>query len=123
MKDTDIINPMSEDTMQLWGKQNRWVNEGDHLTGKCIDEIKNKVAKLTGETDLIDGYYTCRCGLEMFPPNLLNLRAIHMEDCKYGTLIKEEMEKCGQPTMPPGGWLNSNSLLGKRIKRSKEAHK
>lgn len=104
---------MSEETRQLWGAQNRWVNDGDNLKGKCIDEIKEKVVRLIRKSDpREDTYYTCRCGIELYPVKLMNLRAIHCEDCEYGQLIISELKKCGQPTYPPGGWLNSDSLLG-----------
>lgn len=115
---------MDEETRQLWGKQNRWVLDGDKLHGKCIDEIKNKVTKLMRETDYLEGnYYTCNCGIEIYPQELLNLRAIHDKGCKYGKLIWSELEKCGQPTYPPGGWLNSGSLLGEKVVRSKNVYK
>lgn len=115
---------MDEEVRQLWGKQNRWVLDGDKLHGKCIDEIKNKVTKLMRETDYIAGdYYTCNCGIEIYPQKLLNLRAIHDKNCKYGKLIWSELEKCGQPTHPPGGWLNSGSLLGEKVVRTKNVYK
>jgi hypothetical protein len=115
---------MDEEVRDLWGKQNRWVNDGDNLHGKCIDEIKNKVTKLMRDTDYIEGdYYTCDCGIEIHPQELLNLRAIHCKRCQYGKLIVDELKKCGQPTYPPGGWLNSGSLLGERVKRSKDVYK
>jgi len=115
----DVICKMSEETRELWGKQNRWVNDGNNLKGECIDKIKNKITKLIN----IDDYYTCRCGIELHPQDLINLRAIHMEDCKYGKIIKCELKKCGEPIMPPGGWLNSDSLLGHPIKYEEDAYK
>lgn len=118
---TDTINrrvAMDQKIRELWGEQNRWINDGANLKGKCIDEIKNKITKLMRETDYREGaYYTCGCGIEIHPQRLINLRAIHCKDCKYGNLIKCELKKCGQPTSPPGGWLNAGSLLGKRVKR------
>jgi hypothetical protein len=107
-----------------WGEQNRWVNDGDKLKGKCIDEIKNKVTKLMRETDYIEGdYYTCNCGIEIHPQELLNLRAIHCKSCQYGKLIRKELEKCGQPIHPPGGWINSGSLHGEKMTFSKDVYK
>jgi len=115
---------MDEKTRELWGKQNRWVNNGVNLKGKCIEEIKDKVVYLARKgTYTGEEYDTCRCGIEILPRTLINLRAIHIRDCKYGQLIKHELVKCGQPIIPPGGWLNTYSLLGKKVKHQKTAYK
>ena len=114
---------MDEKTRELWGIQNRWVNDGDKLKGKCIEEIKDKIVKRARKYDPERDYETCKCGIEVLPRKLINLRAIHGRDCEYGELIYKELTKCGQPTCPPGGWLNSDSLLGKKVKRSKRAYK
>ncbi len=114
---------MDEKTRELWGKQNRWVNDGDHLKGKCIEEIKDKVVALARKNYPGANYDTCNCGIEILPRKLINLRAIHARDCKYGQLIYRELKKCGEPTHPPGGWLNSKSLLGEPVKRSKRVYK
>lgn len=114
---------MDEKTRDMWGKQNRWVKDGKNLKGKCIEEIKDKVITLARKYDPKRDYDTCRCGIEILPRTLINLRAIHIKDCNYGQLIKRELEKCGSPTMPPGGWLNPESLTGEKVKRQKTAYK
>ncbi len=114
---------MDEEVRDLWGKQNRWVNDGDKLKGECIEGIKDKVIKLARKFDPERDYDTCRCGIEILPRELINLRAIHCKDCQYGKLIVDELKKCGQPTYPPGGWLNSGSLLGEKVRRSKDVYK
>ena len=91
---------------------------------KCIEEIKDKVVNLARK-HMAPGaeYDTCICGIEILPKKLINLRAIHARNCKYGELIYQELTKCGQPTCPPGGWLNSDSLQGAKVKRSKRVYK